>query len=409
MSSRLVASRVNYAVETLAPLLAESRAEARAREIEVARRMTADDAPPVVLFGAGGLGRRLRAALAAAGAPPAAFADNDSRLWGTRVDGTPVLAPGEAAARHGAQGSFVVAAWNPGHAFADSARQLHESGCRDVVSWIRLAWGLEAADLLPCYAAGRPSAVLAAADEVTRTASIWADFASSDEFVRQTRWRLSGDFTDLDDPVPEQYFPSDLLTLHPGEVFVDCGAFDGDTVQEVVARCPEFASIDAFEPDGGNFAALERTTATLARRYGARLRLHQAAADHGPGSRRFAGLGPAGAFVDAQATSATAGDGPHDGCVACVSLDDALKDAAVSFIKMDVEGAEADALRGAQKLLRERRPVLAVSAYHHQADLWRLPALVAELTEDYRLHLRAHRPDGFDCVLYAIPAERAAP
>ena len=86
-----------------------------------------------------------------------------------------------------------------------------------------------------------------------------------DEFVRQTRWRLSGDFADLADPAPDQYFPADLLTLRPGEVFVDCGAFDGDTLREVAARCPEFGSVDAFEPDAGNFAILQRRVATLTR------------------------------------------------------------------------------------------------------------------------------------------------
>ena len=74
---------------------------------------------------------------------------------------------------------------------------------------------------------------------------------------------------------------------------------------------------------------------------------------------------------------------------------------------MDVEGAEADTLRGARRLLRERRPVLALSAYHHQADLWELPLLLAELCEDYEFHLRAHGPDGFETVLYGVPAERA--
>jgi hypothetical protein len=93
--------------------------------------------------------------------------------------------------------------------------------------------------------------------------------------------------------------------------------------------------------------------------------------------------------------------------VECRTLDSAIgDDVSPTFIKMDVEGAEAGTLRGAEGLLRGRRPVLAVSAYHHQADLWRLPALLATLADDYRLHLRAHRPDGFDCVLYAIPAER---
>jgi FkbM family methyltransferase len=407
MSSRVVASRTHPGVEALAPLLAESQAQARERELEVVRRVTGPNAPPLILFGAGSLGRRMHAALGAVGARPLAFADNDRRLWGARVDGTAVIAPAEAAARHASEALFVVTIFNPDHAFADTAKQLHEYGCREAISWIRLAWGLEAAGLLPHYAAGRPSEVLAEAETVGVASEMWSDDASAVEFTRQVRWRLSGDFADLSAPRPDQYFPPDLLTLRPGEVFVDCGAFDGDTLRQLVARCPGFASVDAFEPDVANFAALRRCVAKLGPCYGSRVRLHCEATGRRRGVRRFDGEGTSGALVDTQAEAAVARDaGP--GLVQCVRLDEALRDVPVTFIKMDVEGAEADTLRGAQRLLRERRPVLAVSAYHHQADLWRLPTLLASLTgEGYRFSLRAHGPDGFECVLYGVPAERS--
>ncbi len=408
MSSRVVASKAQSGLETLAPLLAESRAQVLRREVELVRRVTAPGAPSVIIFGAGFLGRRLRAALADVGAPPVAFADNDPRLWGSCVDGTPAISPAEAAARYGPEGLFIVAAWNPGHAFAGTARHLRAGGCRAVVSWIPLAWGLTAAELLPHYAAGYPSSVLAAAADVARVASMWADSASTDEFVRQTRWRLSGDFADLADPMPDQYFPPDLLTLRPNEAFVDCGAFDGDTLREVVARCPGFGSVVAFEPDATNFESLERCVAKLGKR-GGRVGLHRAATDRRSGVRRFGGAGTSGALVDAPA-GAVIGDDAGRGSVLCVSLDEVLDDVPVTFIKIDVEGGEADTLRGAERLLRERRPVIAVSAYHHQADLWELPALLAELTEgDYHFHLRAHGPDAWECVLYGIPAERSRP
>lgn len=404
-----MASRAQGGVEGLTPLLAEDGEAALERERELVRRVTGAAVPPLILFGAGGLGRCLRAALEESAAPPVAFADNEPRLWGTCVGGTPVLEPGEAARRYGADGLFVVSVWNPGHAFADTARQLAALGCREVVSWVRLAWGLEAADVLPRYGADRPSRVLSAAGDVAKAASIWADRASSEEFVRQTRWRLSGDFADLAAPVPDQYFPRDLLSPRAGEVFVDCGAFDGDTLRELVGRCPEFGSADAFEPDPGNFAVLEKRAAALTAPGDGRVRLHLAATDRAGGTRRFAAAGAGGAFVPAPGDGAAERGDTPDTTVACVRLDEALEGVPVSFIKMDVEGAEADTLRGAEGLLREHRPVLAVSCYHHQADLWELPALVAALTEDYRLHLRAHCPDGFDCVLYGIPAERGAP
>jgi hypothetical protein len=78
-----VASRPESGAVTLAPLLAESRAEARLRETHVLRRLTAEDAPPPVLSGAGNVGRRLHKALASAGVRPAMVADDDSLRWGT--------------------------------------------------------------------------------------------------------------------------------------------------------------------------------------------------------------------------------------------------------------------------------------------------------------------------------------
>ncbi len=409
MSSTIVASRGECAADELTALLAESPTSAVEREGELARRVTGPDAPPVVLFGAGCLGRRVRSALADAGASPVAFVDNDPGLWGGSVEGIAVLAPAEAATRYAVAGLFVVTSWNPGHAYADTAGQLRALGCRDVTSWIRLAWGLETTPpLLPHYAAGRPSCVLAAASDVARVARLWDDPASTDEFVRQARFRLSGDFDDLAAPVPDQYFPRDILTLRRDEAFVDCGAFDGDTLRELVARCPAFASADAFEPDSANFAALERCVARLGER-GRRVRLHQAATDRGQGARDFRRAGTSGALVDAPAAAFVGGEAKAD-TVPCVSLDEALEGVPVSFIKIDVEGAEADTLRGAARLLRERRPVVAVSAYHRQADLWELPALLASLTGGgYRFHLRAHGPDAFECVLYGVPVERGRP
>ena len=71
-------------------------------------------------------------------------------------------------------------------------------------------------------------------------------------------------------------------------------------------------------------------------------------------------------------------------------------------LKLDIEGAEAAALRGMAGHLA-RRPLLAVSAYHRPADLWELPELIAELYPRPVLRLRQHGHHAFDTVLYATP------
>jgi hypothetical protein len=89
--------------------------------------------------------------------------------------------------------------------------------------------------------------------------------------------------------------------------------------------------------------------------------------------------------------------------VPCVALDDVLPCAIPGYLKMDIEGAEPQALRGARRLLDRARPRLAVCVYHCPDHLWSIGAQIEELDLEYDLHLRAHGFAGFDLVLYATP------
>jgi len=79
------------------------------------------------------------------------------------------------------------------------------------------------------------------------------------------------------------------------------------------------------------------------------------------------------------------------------------------YIKLDVEGAERDALAGASRLLARTRSRLAVSVYHRPQDLWELPSYLDSLGLGYRLYLRTEGEDGMDIVCYAVPPENAEP
>ena len=94
--------------------------------------------------------------------------------------------------------------------------------------------------------------------------------------------------------------------------------------------------------------------------------------------------------------------------VECVTLDAALAEVTPTHIKMDIEGAELDALEGAREVIARHAPVLAVCSYHRQADLWRIPALIHSINSSYRFFLRPHRIEGWDLVCYAVPPQRVA-
>ena len=89
--------------------------------------------------------------------------------------------------------------------------------------------------------------------------------------------------------------------------------------------------------------------------------------------------------------------------IQCVALDDTVYGMRPNLIKMDVEGAELLGLMGAQRIMSDFRPRLAISVYHLPDHLWEIPLFIAALGLDYQLYLRSHGHQTFDTVLYAIP------
>ena len=83
-------------------------------------------------------------------------------------------------------------------------------------------------------------------------------------------------------------------------------------------------------------------------------------------------------------------------------LDDLLEDRKVTFIKMDIEGAELAALRGAERIIREQRPKLAICVYHKPEDIWEIPSLILRYHPDYKLYLRHYSITQTETVLYAV-------
>jgi hypothetical protein len=92
--------------------------------------------------------------------------------------------------------------------------------------------------------------------------------------------------------------------------------------------------------------------------------------------------------------------------VDCVALDEALSDCRPTYIKMDIEGSELEAVIGAGGIIKASQPVLAICVYHQQDHLWRIPAALADLTDEYQYYLRPHLLEVLDLVCYAVPERR---
>ncbi len=88
-------------------------------------------------------------------------------------------------------------------------------------------------------------------------------------------------------------------------------------------------------------------------------------------------------------------------CLASLALQ--LGHRAIDLLKMDIEGAEQQASRGASQTIQTHRPVLAVSLYHRPADLWEIPLLIEEISPGYRMYLRVYGDMLLETVLYCLP------
>ncbi len=84
------------------------------------------------------------------------------------------------------------------------------------------------------------------------------------------------------------------------------------------------------------------------------------------------------------------------------SIDNVCWEDKVTFIKLDIEGSELEALRGAEKIIRRDKPRLAISIYHKPQDYFEIPLYIRGLVPEYKLYIRHHKFNKNDTVLYAV-------
>lgn len=345
-----------------------------------------------LLFGAGRLGQVTLAGLRKAGIEPLAFADNNSQLWGKFVDGLRVLSPEDAISQYGKTSVFIITIYTSQPVW----EQLSKFDL-NLASFASLAWKYPQA-LLPHGDLELPDKIYTQSADIRSAFSLWGDDISRQEYLGQLQWRTSLERETLPPHLPQQdiYFPEDIIVPRPDEVFVDCGAFDGDTVQEFIKRRNStFGKIIAVEPDPENCKNLKARISHLPENLKEQIKILQNAV----GSRRevvsFNATGTAASSV---------GTGTFD--VECARLDELISNEHPTYIKMDIEGAETDAVTGAQKLIEKELPVFAICLYHKQEHLWQIPLMIASFSDQYRFFLRRYADECWELVCYAIPVNR---
>lgn len=172
------------------------------------------------------------------------------------------------------------------------------------------------------------------------------------------------------------YFDLDeLMPQKPREVFVDAGCFDGMTTKQFFTWCKGQAYSYCFEPDLKNIDSIKRNL-----RDQHNFEIVSSALWSG---RQTLAIEAKGNY--ASSVSEMVHD-DHSQTIDAVSLDDFLAGREITFIKMDIEGAEVEALLGAKKTIAEQKTRLAISIYHKTDDIWEIPNTILTFWPGYRFY-----------------------
>lgn len=227
--------------------------------------------------------------------------------------------------------------------------------------------------------------------ELDAVAELLADARSRQVLDAMLCFKLTGKIQYLRDGENDKVEAfTNILKPHKEEHFVDLGAYNGDTIRELLSYTQErFSSITALEPDRRNYRKLKAFTDDLA----GPVHLEQAGAWEKDCVLTFAAKAGRNSRLSDKGVETT-----------MRAVDCVLQGAPCTLLKMDVEGAEREALAGAAQTIARWKPRLNIACYHRNEDLFALPLQVHALCPDYALYLR-HHPyvPAWDVNLYAQP------
>jgi len=232
--------------------------------------------------------------------------------------------------------------------------------------------------------------------KLLQTMALLKDNKSKDILNQIINLRKTLDAKYYINPEGTEYFPDDIPILDNLKMinFIDCGGYTGDTIKELMKQRKLINYTISFEPDAKNLEklndelALQKETSP-----NTNFLIYPAGVYSCNDVLKFSNNG-----IDSSARFTETSNIQ----VPVVSLDNVILNSSPNFIKMDIEGAEKEALIGAKKTIQKYKPNLAICLYHKPEDLWELPLIIKEIEPSYEMYLRVHEDMCLSTVLYCI-------
>ncbi len=196
----------------------------------------------------------------------------------------------------------------------------------------------------------------------------------------------------------EQYFSmSQVMVIGSDETFVNCGAYTGDTVKSFMeVTAGKYRKIYAIEADRDNFLILNRNDWENVEK------INKAVYSNSKSRIKFSSsMDYSRNMTRGMSRLSASEEAEYSYEIETCTIDEIVGNGHCSFINMDIEGAELQALKGGEVAIRKNRPKLAISCYHKSDDLIALIDMIKTIDSEYVLDLRAYCPWSEELVLFA--------
>lgn len=334
----------------------------------------------ICVFGVGNIGRDTVRTLRNYNLRINYYCDNDPQKWGKIYDDIKCLSVEEL--KKIKEDTLIIIC---GRAYRDIYEQLRDLEC----PWLDRVFVNKFA-IHEYLRKNRKEDIL---DRLNDVLKICADELSEKVLLKiMSEWLNfeSGDLSDICEY--NQYFCEDILVWEGEEVFVDCGAYDGDTLCEFLkVREDNFKKIVLFELSGKNYNKLVENIKLLSEN----TRKKIAAYNQGVSSKNEIVY-----YEEMDEGCSIENPGMEKGFL--TTIDSVCENEEVTYIKMDIEGSELDALDGAKQCILRNKPKLAICLYHKPQDMWEIPLYIKRLVPEYRIYFRHHTDLLNETVCYAI-------
>ncbi len=311
------------------------------------------------------------------------FADNNALKWNTKMRGIDVLKPSDAFSRY--KDNLIVISCGEGDEIIKQLQDDFE------ISYQRT--------YIPDISVLKENDRSFISEHISLLSHIYdnlSDDKSRNVFRSILQYKLNHDMsliTGVADDFRDQYFDKDLIQFNANDVFLDCGGYIGDTIDSYIEHNKGiYQKVITLEADNDNAAIIRKNYA------GENVTVREIAVWNRKEQLQFDKVGSgSGKIEDSEKSIA------DKIIVQADTIDDICSGEDVSFIKMDIEGAEYNALIGAVDTIHRCKPTLMISAYHKQDDFITLPLFILSLNPDYKLYMRHYRKLSVqETVLYAI-------